>query len=420
MYFIYSFILILIGLFLSPVILMAFAIEPKLRAGFWQKIGFYSNLSHNKPTVWFHAVSVGEVNAIEGLVKKFRQEFPEHNLVLTTVTRTGRQVAQNKLANTVNAIVYFPYDFNFSVRSAIKAIKPQLVVIAETEIWPNFVYELNKDKTPVVIVNGRISPGSYKGYKKFSLFFRKILKNYSLILMQTQEDQDRIIDIGANPDKVQVMGNLKFDITNILKENQIVELIEGIKLRDNRLLIAGSTHQGEDEIVLNTYKKLKDQFNDLKLLIAPRHPERNNQVQKLIAETGLNYGLRSEKDTFENNDIILLNVMGELGKLYSISHIAFIGGSFSGTGGHNPLESAIYGVPVISGPTVFNFKDIYQYMTTSNAAQIVDNEQELYSAIHQILINQDKYDKMSSACANIFETNKGALDFAVNKLKEFV
>lgn len=417
MYFIYSSILILLGLILSPIIAISFIIKPKLRAGFWKKIGFYRDLSSKKTTIWFHAVSVGEVNAVESLIKKIKQGFPDHNLVLTTVTRTGQEIAQNKLAKVVDRITYFPYDFNFSVKSAINAIKPQLVVIAETEIWPNFAQELNKADVPIIIVNGRISPSSYKGYKNFSWFFKNILKNYSLILMQTEEDKNRIIDIGANPDRVEVMGNLKFDIANILNKNEINELKESLKLGNNKLLIAGSTHQGEDEIILDAFKQLKSKFNDLKLLIAPRHPERNNQVQKLITETGFNYGLRSQKDNFENNDIILLNVMGELGKLYSVSHIAFIGGSFSGTGGHNPLESAIYGVPVLSGPTVFNFKDIYQYITTSNAAQIVNNQQELYSAIQELLLNQNKHNKMSSACINIFETNKGALDFTIDKLK---
>ncbi|MFH0702053.1 MAG: 3-deoxy-D-manno-octulosonic acid transferase [bacterium] len=420
MYFIYNLILILLGIILSPLIILFFILKPKLRAGFWQKIDFYSDIFKNKPVIWFHAVSVGEVNAIEALVKRVKSEFSEYDLVLTTVTKTGQQVAQNKLGKIVDNIVYFPYDFSFSVKSAIKFINPKIVIIAETEIWPNFSHELNKKKIPLILVNGRISPGSYKQYKKFRFFFKNILENYSLILMQTEEDQKRIIDIGANSDKVEVMGNLKFDFANILDENEVNKLKNSLKLDDKRLLIAGSTHKNEDEIILSVFKRLKQEFSDLKLIIAPRHPERNSQVLKLISMTGFKFGLKSKNSNFEENDIILLDTMGELGKLYSIAYLAFIGGSFSNTGGHNPLEAAIYGVPVLSGPTVFNFKDIYYYMTNDNAANIVNNEQELYFILHDLLTDQDKYELMNLACKNIFKTNKGALDFAINKLSKFI
>lgn len=418
MYFIYNLLLILSGILLSPVIVFLFILKPKLRAGFWQKAGFYRNIS-GEETIWFHAVSVGEVNAIESLIKRVRAEYPDYNLVLTTVTRTGQQVATSKLSKIVNNITYFPYDFSFSIQLAINAIKPKLVIIAETEIWPNFSHELKKKNIPLILVNGRISPNSHKGYKKFRSFFEKILQNYSLILMQTEDDRKRIIDIGANPDIVEVMGNLKFDLANILTNAEINELKESLELENNRLIIAGSTHSGEDEIILDVFKRLKVKFNDIKLMIAPRHPERNTQVLKLISDTGLRFGIRSKNSTFKQNEVILLDVMGELGKLYSVSYLAFIGGSFSNTGGHNPLEASIYGVPVISGSTVFNFKDIYNYLTSLQGAMIVDNKQELYHILYEMLIESDRYNKASLACTSIFETNKGALDFTMRKLYEY-
>ncbi len=238
--------------------------------------------------------------------------------------------------------------------------------------------------------------------------------------MQTEEDKSRIVDIGAPEDKVEVMGNLKFDIANVLDKEQIRELKNSLRVDDYKVLIAGSTHKGEDEIIINLYKRLKVEIKDLKLLIAPRHPERNQQVLRLICATGFKIGLRSKHSNFKNTDIIILDTMGELSKLYSVAKVAFIGGSFSGTGGHNPLEAAIYGVPVFSGPDVFNFKDIYKFMVDNNAAAIVTCDCELPIKIRELLKDKEKYEYASRACLNIFEKNKGALDFAVEKMKNYL
>ena len=429
LYIFYNIAVIFLSILFSPVIFIAFLIKPKFRAGFWEKIGFrfsrrstdpLRNDSEQKQSIWFHAVSVGEVNAIEALVKKAKTEFPEYNIAVTTVTKTGQQVAYNKFKNIADIITYFPYDNNFSVDAAINALNPKIVVIAETEIWPAFCHEINKKNIPLILVNGRISPNSYKGYKKFRFFFEKVLRNFSLILMQTDDDKNRIVDIGAFSEKVEVMGNLKFDITHIMDNHEIKELKHSLKSGDYKVLIAGSTHKGEDELIINTYKRLKIEINDLKLIIAPRHPERNDQVLKLICATGFKIGLRSKNSHFKNTDIILLDTMGELSKLYSVAKVAFIGGSFSGTGGHNPLEAAIYGVPVVSGADVFNFKDIYKFMTANQAAFIVNDEDQLSIKIRELIKNKEKHSDASAACLNIFEENKGALDFAIKKIKNYL
>ncbi len=418
MYKIYSAILIIAAIIFSPIMGILFIAVPKLRAGFKKKIGLYNKNNSKNPTIWFHAVSVGETNAIETLVFKTKEKFPNHNIAITTVTKTGQELAQKKFAQIADIITYFPYDFDFSVKNAIKAINPQVVIIAETEIWPNFSKELNKKNIPLLLVNGRISPNSYKNYKKFSFIFKNILKNYSSILMQTQEDKKRIIDIGAGSSIVEVMGNLKFDIEPALDKEAISSLKDSFCLDDNKLIIAGSTHKGEDEIILNSYKSLKeDSFKNLKMLLAPRHPERLNQVKNLLEASGFSYGLRSVNDTFKNNDIILVDTMGELSNLYAISNVAFIGGSFSNTGGHNPLEPAIYGVPTVSGPTVFNFKDIFKYMTELKAAFIANNQSELTNQLKELLTNQELYLQAEKACIDIFKHNKGALNYCLNCIK---
>ena len=418
--FLYNIVVILLTIVLLPVILIALAAVPKFRAGFFTKLGFYKNfnLDKNKQTIFFHAVSVGEVNAIEALVKKTRENFPDANIVLSTTTKTGQEIANKKLGKTVNAVTYFPFDFFFSVNSFLNAVKPDKIIIAETEIWPDFVYLANRRDIPVYIVNGRLSPNSYKGYKRFSFFFKRVLSLYKGIFMQTKGDVDRILDVGANPEITKCMGNLKFDIKPNLDSEQITQLAQTLKLNGARMIVAASTHKGEDEIVVNAFKDLKQKFSDIKLMIAPRHPERYAKVTELLENSGFKFGKRSSNDTFENNDIIMLDTMGELMKMFSICHFAFIGGSFSSTGGHNPLEANIWGKPVLSGDCVFNFKDIYAFLTKTNAAKLSKTESELKDDMFRLLSDHDFYKQACEDTHKIFAENSGAVDFVINVLKQ--
>ena len=417
---IYNLVLIVCAIILLPVILIAMIAVPKFRAGFWTKMGFYNNLTLNpeKKTIFFHAVSVGEVNAVETLIKKTRESFPDSNIVLSTTTGTGQEIARKKLGKTVNAITYFPFDFFFSINAFLNRIKPDIILIAETEIWPDFVYLAKKRNIPVYIINGRLSPHSYNGYKKFSFFFKPVLAQYKGIFMQTEDDAKRIIQVGANPAVTKFMGNLKFDIKPTMNESEITELANSLKLNNARLIVAASTHRGEDEIILDAFKELKKEFSDIKLLIAPRHPERYSKVEELISHSGFMYGKRSNKDTFETNDIIMLDTMGELMKMFSVSHFAYIGGSFSNTGGHNPLEANIWGKPVVSGNCVFNFKDIYTFLTATNAAKLASTPAELTNDMKRLLMDNDFYKKACEDTHKIFDENSGAVEFVINVLKE--
>lgn len=422
MYFVYNFLVITLLLVFSPVIIIAMLIKPKFRAGFFQKAGAYKPLKkdENKKTIVIHAVSVGEVIAVEKFIKALRKQYENDTLVLTTVTKTGNEVANKKLSDVVDEIVYFPFDLFFAVKSFVKNIKPDLVIIAETEIWPYFAHELKNNNIPVVIINGRISPHSYKGYKKFSWFFKKVFQNYTKILMQTKGDMERIVDVGSAQDITEVMGNLKFDITNNLSAEDISDLKNQFKTAENPILVIGSTHKGEDEITLNTYKKLLEKVPELKVILAPRHPERLKDVEELIKSFGFSYSKRSEKGNFENSQVVLLDTMGELSKIYAISKIAFIGGSFSGTGGHNPLEANIFDVPVVSGPSTFNFKDIYKFLTEAKASFVVQDENELYSTLEKLLTDKAFYEASSSACQRVFKENSGAINYALNAIKEII
>lgn len=414
---IYNIVLILASIILLPLILIAILIQPKFRAGFFKKLGIYNIKLENRHTIFFHAVSVGEVNALENLIKKTRESFPDSNIVLSTTTKTGQEIANKKLKSIVNAITYFPFDFFFSVLSFLNAVKPDVIIIAETEIWPDFVYIAHKKNIPVYNVNGRLSPNSYKGYKKLSFIFKPIFECYEGILMQSQGDADRIIDVGAPSKKTKVMGNLKFDIAQNINRDEIQSLKNEIALGENRLIIAASTHKGEDEILLDSFTRLKKDMPDLKLIIAPRHPERYEQVEELIKKINLPYGKRSQNSNFKENDIIMLDTMGELMKFFSVCTFAFIGGSFSNTGGHNPLEANIWNKPVLSGSTVFNFKDIYKYLTTTKAAKLVSTPQELTQAMRQLLTDEEYYNAACADAIKIFEENKGAVDFVIDVLK---
>jgi len=425
MFFLYKIISTIIFIIILPFWLILGLFKPKLVAGLKEKCGFYNKGVIPKPcdpetssgrrdkTIVFYGVSVGEVIAMENLIKKARETFSEINIVLLTGTKTGQEIAQKKLGETCDFISYFPLDFPFCINNFIKKINPSAVFVMETELWPNFANVMNEKKIPLYIINGRISDRTFKSYKKLSFFFKPVLRSYTNIFTQSFQDNEKLISIGANPETTTVMGNLKFDIKK--PDVQTLDFPHS-----GKILIAGSTHGGEDEIVLEAFSQLKKEIPDLKLIIAPRHPERNESVFGLMKNTGGTCSKRSLNGTFENNDIILLDTMGELGKFYSICDVAFIGGSFNKTGGHNPLEATIFNKPVLSGPSVHNFKDIYTLLTSSDAGKIVKTAEELKAGIKKLLTDQNYYDKASCDCQTVFEQNKGALDFVIKVLQKLV
>ncbi len=385
----------------------------KLGYGFKEKLGFGLGKPLEKKSIVFYGVSVGEVLALQNLIKKTKKEFATHNIVIATGTKTGQETAQKKLGDIADYITYFPFDFPFCINSFLNKTNPDVVIVAETELWPNFAYVMKKRNIPLYIVNGRMSDRTYGSYKKLSFFFAPILKKYTKILTQSESDNNKLISIGANPDTTRVMGNLKFDIGVSLEGFTPIE-----KSPDDKIIIAGSTHSGEDEIILSAFMKVRQ--DNIKLLIAPRHPERNNAVFELCKKTGLKVGKRSNKDNFTDYQIILLDTLGELGKMYSICDFAFIGGSFNKTGGHNPLEASIFNKPVISGPSTHNFKDIYAIITRTKAGTIVKNSDELIKQMQKLLNDKNYYEQACSDCELVFNQNRGALDVVIEELKQLI
>jgi len=450
--------------------------KTKLVYGFKEKCGFYKNGKwkmengkwevektpnsslltpnyKNLPTLLFYGVSVGEVIAMENLIKKTREIFPDVNIILLTGTKTGQELAHKKLGEICDFISYFPFDFPFCVNNMLKKLKPDAIFVMETELWPNFSYITNNKKIPFYIINARISDRTYKSYKRLSFFFAPILKRYTAIFPQSEQDSTKLISIGANPETTTVMGNLKFDIKNP-GGNGLNFSTEP----QHKIILAGSTHSGEEKIILGIFNDLKKEIPNLKLIIAPRHPERNEKVFELMKNTGficskrsdftphpnqplpnppledslgrVPQGGRENLTVFEQNDIILLDTMGELGKFYSVCDVAFIGGSFphnggdnksgKGVGGHNPLEATIFNKPVVSGPSTHNFKDIYAILTSTDCAKITNTSEELKNSLKKLLTDEEFYQKASKDCEKVFEQNKGALNFVLNVLKKIV
>lgn len=402
-----------------PFWLIAGIFKPKLVAGFKEKCGFY-NLplaTHHSPlTILFYGISVGEVLAMENLIKKTKETFPQAKIIVMTGTQTGQEIAHKKLGEIADFITYFPFDFPFSVNNMIKKLNPSAVFIMETELWPNFANITNKKNIPTFIINARISDRTYKSYKKLSFVFGPILRKYTNIYPQSKQDAEKFISIGANPETTEIMGNLKFDI----KKPDISQL-NFEKNPEEKIILAGSTHFGEEEIILEVFEDLKNEIPNLKLIIAPRH---------LQDKYNFACGYRSKGGNLKTNDILLLDTMGELGKFYSICDVAFIAGSFpisggdnfsgKGVGGHNPLEAAIFNKPSVSGPSIHNFKDIYAILTSTDGGKVVKTQEELKAHIKKLLTDEEFYQKASNDCEKVFEENKGALDFVLKVLQKLV
>lgn len=411
--FIYRILSTILFLISLPIYAAVRACRGKFLPGWKEKFGKFTAPELGEKVIMFHGVSVGEVIALENLIKKTKETFPDYKIVITTGTKTGQEIAHKKFDNIVDFITYFPFDITICVELFLKKIKPSVVLIAETELWPTFAAYCKKRGIPLFVINGRISDSTYKSYRLLKGFFRELFKNYTKILTQSEEDKEKFISIGAPADKTMVMKNLKFDVKRADTNIEIGQ-------ENNRIIIAGSTHKGEDEIVLNAFSELKKEFPDIKLLLAPRHLTRVNEVKELVEKTKLPYGQRSNNDTFLNNDIIILDTLGELSRMYQICNFAFIGGSFNKTGGHNPLEAIVYNKPAISGPSIHNFRDIYWILSRSKAGKVVKTPQELTNYMHKLLADKEFYIESCNDCKTVFEFQQGAMEFVISELKNIL
>ncbi|WP_225639328.1 lipid IV(A) 3-deoxy-D-manno-octulosonic acid transferase [Candidatus Profftia sp. (ex Adelges kitamiensis)] len=381
---------------------------PAYRKRWAERYGFCSNKIISGGIV-LHSVSVGETFTAIPLIKALRDIYPILSITITTMTPTGSDLVRSILNKEVYNF-YLPYDLPGSINRFLDRVKPTLVIIMETEIWPNFITLLHKRKIPIVIVNARLSVSSAKGYAKCGSFIRDILSYITLIMAQNKEDGDRFIALGLKKSQLAITGNLKCDIS---LPKQLAEKI--VMLRRKWALqcpvwIAASTHKGEEEVLIKAHKKLIDNFPNLLFILVPRHPERCVDVIKLIKQEGLSYITRSSGNIPSNKiQVVIGDTIGELMLFYGISDIAFVGGSLVNLGGHNPLEPAAHHIPILMGPCTINFKDICAKLKKAHGLITVRDINSLVKEITMLLLYEENRNNYGRYAFEVLHQNKGAL-----------
>jgi 3-deoxy-D-manno-octulosonic-acid transferase len=361
----------------------------KYRAGWNEKLfGRVPRRHGDRRCIWFHAVSVGEVNLLRPLIARWEQEFPEWDCVISTTTRTGFELAHQRYAP--RTVFYAPLDFSWAVDRALRRIRPDLLVMAELEVWPNWIAAATAGGIPVAIINGRLSAKSFQGYQRLRRFLQPTFAQLAAVGVQNDEYAERFRQMGVPAELVQTTGSIKFEDANIDRQNpqtKRLAALAGIEPSDC-VFLAGSTQESEEAAALAAYEALRGEYPQLRLLFVPRHPERFDAVAELLTKRGVQFQRRSqlEKQGADNNArVLLVDVVGELGAWWGTAHIAFVGGSLTQRGGQNMIEPAAYGAAVCFGPNTWNFKDVVELLLANNAAAVVRNEAELTAFVRKSL-----------------------------------
>lgn len=392
MYFLYNLLLTITFILISPFVLVKLVFSSRWRAGLGERFGFLSNSAKSDQSILLWVASVGEVKAAGLLAKQLKSSFPASKIVVATMTPEGNRVAKElKLGD---AVIFAPLDFLFCVRRVLGIIRPQLVILVETEIWPNLIREAKKLGTKIVLVNGRISARSFGKYRVIKTFLRNIFGSFDFLSVRETVDKERFVALGAVADEVFVSGNIKYDqITTtdkeVMKPSDKSYGEFGLK-PEALVLVAGSTKANEEEIILKAYRKVTEKFPALRLIIAPRHLKRLKEVETILKKQDFEYIKKTEitqTSSVSGKVVILLDTMGELIKAYSLATVTFVGGSLVPTGGQNIMEPAGLGKPVLFGPYMESFFEIAQLLKKTGGAVEVKNEQELAEKIVYFLDN---------------------------------
>ncbi|MDQ3667152.1 MAG: 3-deoxy-D-manno-octulosonic acid transferase [Acidobacteriota bacterium] len=429
MYHVYSLLLTLGLLVLLPRFLFDAFRHGKYVAGFKERLG--SSLpviqSHGRPVVWIHCVSVGESHAARPLVRGIRHRFPDVVLVVSTTTLTGQNLARELFKSEVAKVFYFPFDWRWTVRRALKAINPSAVLILETELWPGFLRECHIQQIPVAIVNGRISHQSFRRYKCISRFVSRVLECLSVGIMQTEADAERIRTLGLAPSKVFVSGNLKFDAGTMPSSNTLAgELQQRFDIVNKApLILAASTHPPEERLMLEAFQRLRTgSAQKLRLMLAPRHPERFADVASLLDNSRLTWTRRSNlaSPIDQTCDAILLDTIGELPAIYSLAAVVFVGGSIANIGGHNILEPAAVGAAIVTGAHTHNFDGIVTVFAKNHAIIqlpfLSDGQagRALGKVFKELLNDKQRRRELGQRAKQMVEQNQGASERTLDLL----
>lgn len=366
-----------------------------------------------RPVIWLHAVSVGESIAARPLLKALRKSYPGHAIIVSNTTETGRGISST--FPEIDLCIYFPFDFLPAVNCILKSIRPKLIIIMETEIWPNFTREATRRGIPVLLANGRISDRFFGRYLKFGWFFRHALQLFSCLCMQTNTDRERIIAIGAPNERTLATGNLKYDIPLcVANSDEKKRLRDSYGIPENLIaLTAGSTHAGEEQHVITMYKELSATSKNLFMILVPRHPERSAEVATILKESGLTFTRRtklSSTEPFKQGEVLLVDTIGEMMNLYALSDIAFVGGSLVPTGGHNLLEPASAGIASVFGPHMTNFREITELVLQYGAGIQVDSPAELTATMRTLVASYELRRVLGQNGLKMMRDNGGATE----------
>jgi 3-deoxy-D-manno-octulosonic-acid transferase len=421
MYLVYSLLTLFIFVVVSPYFVYQAIRYKKYIGSLRERLG-YLPISFNldaEESIWIHAVSVGEALTARALAADLKARYPRLRLFLSTTTIAGQQVARASLGPVVDAVFYFPFDWAFIVRRTLNLVKPRLFIMMETEIWPNLLRICRNRGVKTVVINGRISSRSYPRYRMIRPFFRRVLADVDRFCMQSDESARRLVDLGADPARVTVTGSLKFDsldgpspaAPHMVHGKPRERVLRFFRISANRtVIVAGSTMRGEEAAVLTAFARIKATRTHALAILAPRQPERFAEVERLARDAGFVTARRSELpiDAEPRADVIVLDSIGELAQLYQVATVVFFGGSLADHGGHNILEPAVFGKPVMFGPHMQNFREIAEAFLVNGAAIQVRSDHELDDAMLALVRDPVHRARLGAAARALVEANRGA------------
>ncbi|HLC18694.1 MAG TPA: 3-deoxy-D-manno-octulosonic acid transferase [Thermodesulfobacteriota bacterium] len=420
---------------LSPYFFLKMVSAGKYREGISERFGFINDKKlgflarpggggggggDNGPVLWVHAVSVGETRAVMPLVKALKKARPGSRIIFSTVTKTGQKVARDEGGSAVDAVIYLPLDLSWAVKKVIRRLRPDLFIVVEKEVWPNLYNFLKEKSIPIVVVNGTISERSFKRFLKTSFIFSEVFANIDFFCARTEGDLERALEAGVSRGRAEVVGNVKFDLNSSVDSKVLDELKKTLAIKpDERVIVAGSTHDGEEAIVIDAFGRLLDEFKGLRLVLAPRHPERFDEVERLLKGSGLDYSRRTKAGGA--GTVVLLDTIGELSAVYSLAQIAFVGGSMiSGVGGHNLLEPASLGKPVIYGPHLTTYLYMAEMLEASGAGLRTGDGGELFDTIKKLLSDDELRLNTGARAKEVVEKNRGAVARSMEIIEGFL
>jgi 3-deoxy-D-manno-octulosonic-acid transferase len=390
-------------------------IPARLGFGLRNKIELDSTSKEKSPVFWLHALSVGETTSSEPLIRGLKKRFPNCKIIFSVTTKSGKGVANLRLTDLVDAVIDGPLDILPVVLYFHAKIQPDLFVLVETDFWPNNLLLLNNKSIPTILVNGRVSEKSILGYRRMPFFFGPMFQSLTTLCMQTTNDKKKIESIGLPPQKVLTLGNLKFDTPELYFKKEGVELEH--YLPQNRIIfICGSTHPGEEELLITSYLRVREEFPEIFLILAPRNIKRSQEIKDIASAHSLSVSMRTEPQQ-SSSDIFILNTIGELAACYSLAKIAFVGGSLVSKGGHNPIEPASMGIPVLFGPHMEDFSEIAKSLMDCDGGKTVQNEDELSQTLKSLLKSPESRKSNGLSAKSVVDSHRGVIDKHLNLIQ---